>query len=92
MEEDSSLQELKGIPHGGCSPALVALAHPPLWDLLVLSSQGQYRALQAWLVLAFFFFRWTLPASGRGCPVSWSSWTAKLAWILPLGSSLPHLG
>lgn len=55
MEEDSSLQELKGIPHGGCSPALVALAHPPLWDLLVLSSQGQYRALQAWLVLAFFF-------------------------------------
>lgn len=55
MEEDSSLQGLKGIPHSGCSPALVALAHPPPWDLLVLSSQGQYRALQAWLVLAFCF-------------------------------------
>ena len=51
----------------------MALTRPPLWDLLVLSSQGQYQALQAWLVLAFFFFffffRWTLPASGRGCPV-----------------------
>lgn len=53
--EDSSLQGLKGIAHGGCSPALMALTRPPLWDLLVLSSQGQYQALQAWLVLAFFF-------------------------------------
>lgn len=55
MGEDSSLQGLKGIPHSECSPALMALARPPLWDLLVLRSQGQYQALQAWLVLTFFF-------------------------------------
>ena len=54
MGEDSSLQGLKGIPHSECSPALMALARPPLWCLLVLSSQGQYQAPQAWLELTFF--------------------------------------